>query len=143
MCHIVRLLKRNFTCIWDECNCDSLSIPWHCFSLGLDWNLTFSSPVPTAEFSKIAGILSAAFSFFYFVFFFQGFNFIYFYFLYFIHLFNYLLGSELGLGIQGFSKFIQSQFKGYLRNPFFSMVATIYVSLLINWNVAGLNWDVL
>ena len=55
-----------------------------------------------------------------------------FFFLYFIHLFNYLLGSELGLGIQGFSKFIQSQFKGYLRNPFFSMVATIYVSLLIN-----------
>lgn len=32
----------------------------------------------------------------------------------FIHLFNYLLGSELGLGIQRFSKFIQSKFQGYL-----------------------------
>ena len=37
-----------------------LSILWHCLSLGLDWKLTFSSPVATAEFSKFAGILSAA-----------------------------------------------------------------------------------
>ena len=32
----------------------SLNILWHCFSLGLEWKLTFSSPVATAEFSKFA-----------------------------------------------------------------------------------------
>ena len=42
--------------------CGSLSILWHCLSLGLEWNLTFSSPVATAEFSKFAGILSAVLS---------------------------------------------------------------------------------
>ena len=42
--------------------CGSLSILWHCLSLGLEWKLTFSSPVGTAEFSKFAGILSAALS---------------------------------------------------------------------------------
>ena len=42
--------------------CSSLSILWHCLSLGLEWKLTFSSPVATAEFSKFAGILSAAHS---------------------------------------------------------------------------------
>ena len=35
---------------------------WHCLSLGLEWKLIFSSPVATAEFSKFAGILSAALS---------------------------------------------------------------------------------
>ena len=40
----------------------SLHILWHCPSLGLEWKLTFSSPVATAEFSKFAGILSAALS---------------------------------------------------------------------------------
>ena len=40
--------------------CGSLSILWHCLSLGLKWKLTFSSAVATAEFSKFAGILSAA-----------------------------------------------------------------------------------
>ena len=40
--------------------CSSLSILWHCLSLGLEWKLTFSSPVVTAEFSKFAGILTAA-----------------------------------------------------------------------------------
>ena len=30
--------------------------------LGLEWKLTFSTPVATAEFSKFAGILSAALS---------------------------------------------------------------------------------
>ena len=40
----------------------SLSILWHCLSLGLEIKLTFSSPVVTAEFSKLAGILSAALS---------------------------------------------------------------------------------
>ena len=39
--------------------CGSLSIVWHCLSLGLEWKLTFSSP---AEFSKFAHILSAALS---------------------------------------------------------------------------------
>ena len=35
--------------------CGSLNILWHCPSLGLEWKLTFSSPVPTAEFSKCVG----------------------------------------------------------------------------------------
>ena len=38
--------------------CSSLSILWHCLSLGLEWKLIFSSPVATAEFSKFAGRLS-------------------------------------------------------------------------------------
>ena len=44
--------------------CPSLSVLWHILSLGLKLKLTFSSPVETAtaEFSKFAGILSAAFS---------------------------------------------------------------------------------
>ena len=33
-----------------------LSILWHCLSLGLEWKLTFSILVVTAEFSKFAGI---------------------------------------------------------------------------------------
>ena len=32
---------------------------WQCLSSGLEWKLTFSSPVATIEFSKFAGILSA------------------------------------------------------------------------------------
>ena len=44
------------------CECSSLSILFHCLSLGLEWKLTFSSPVAAAEFSKCAGILSAALS---------------------------------------------------------------------------------
>ena len=35
---------------------------WHCPSLKLEWILTFSSPMATAEFSKFSGILSAALS---------------------------------------------------------------------------------
>ena len=31
---------------------NSLNILWHCLSLGLEWKLTFSSPVATAEFFK-------------------------------------------------------------------------------------------
>ena len=42
--------------------CGSLSILWHCISLELEQKLTFSSPVATVEFSKFAGILSAALS---------------------------------------------------------------------------------
>ena len=33
----------------------SLSILWHCLSFGLEWKLTFSSPVDPAEFSKMGG----------------------------------------------------------------------------------------
>ena len=40
----------------------SLNILWHCLSLGLEWNLTLSIPVATAEFSIFTGILSAALS---------------------------------------------------------------------------------
>ena len=40
--------------------CGSLNVLWHYLSLGLEWKLTFSSPVATAEFSKFAGILSPA-----------------------------------------------------------------------------------
>ena len=43
-------------------SCDSLNIVWHCRSLGLEWKLTCCSLVATAEFSKFAGILSAALS---------------------------------------------------------------------------------
>ena len=42
--------KHYFASMWDQCNC----------VVGLEWKLTFSSPVATAEFSKFAGILSAA-----------------------------------------------------------------------------------
>ena len=37
-------------------------ILWHCLSLGLEWKLTFSSPVATAEFSKFVDILSVHFN---------------------------------------------------------------------------------
>ena len=40
----------------------SLNILCHCPSLGLEWKLTFSSPMTTAEFSKFAGLLNAALS---------------------------------------------------------------------------------
>ena len=42
--------------MWNECNC---VVVWTFFGI---WKLTFSSPVATAEFSKFAGILSAALS---------------------------------------------------------------------------------
>ena len=41
-----------FAIMWNVCN--SLALPF----LGLEWKLTFSSPVATSEFSKFAGILS-------------------------------------------------------------------------------------
>ena len=37
----------------------TLNILWHGLSLGLEWKLTFSSPVATAELSKLAEILTA------------------------------------------------------------------------------------
>ena len=52
-----------FTSVWDECNCMAV---WAFFGIAFlwDWNENwhFSSPVATAEFSKFAGILSAALS---------------------------------------------------------------------------------
>ena len=48
-------------CEWVQL-CGSLNILWHWLSWGLEWKLPFSSPVATAEFSKFAGILSAALS---------------------------------------------------------------------------------
>ena len=41
-----------FASMWHECS--NLNILWHCLSLGLEWTLTFPSPVATAEFSKFA-----------------------------------------------------------------------------------------
>ena len=53
--------KHCFASLWDECNC---AVSWAfsgvAFFGGLEWKLTFSSPVATTEFSKFAGILSAA-----------------------------------------------------------------------------------
>ena len=50
-----------FTSVWDNCNCVVVwAFFWHCLSLGLEWKVTFSNPVATAEFSKFAGMLSAA-----------------------------------------------------------------------------------
>ena len=52
-----------FTSVWDECNC---AVVWAFFGIAFLWdwneNWLFSSPVATAEFSKFAGILSAALS---------------------------------------------------------------------------------
>ena len=42
--------------------CSSLNIICHCPSLGLEWKLTFSSPVVTVSLSKLADILSATLS---------------------------------------------------------------------------------
>ena len=42
--------------------CGSLNILWDCLSLELEWKLTFSSSVATAEFSKFASILNIALS---------------------------------------------------------------------------------
>ena len=43
--------EHSFTRVWDECNC---VVVWVFFgnSLRLEWKLTFSSPVATAEFSS-------------------------------------------------------------------------------------------
>ena len=52
-----------FASVWDEYNCVVvLNILWRCLSLGLEWKLTFSSPMATDELSTFAGILSAALS---------------------------------------------------------------------------------
>ena len=49
--------EHDFTSVWDECNCVVIWAIFVIASLGLEWKLTFSSPVATAEFSKFAGIL--------------------------------------------------------------------------------------
>ena len=52
-----------FASVWDECNCAVVCTFFGtAFLLALEWKLTISSPVATAEFSKLAGILSAALS---------------------------------------------------------------------------------
>ena len=50
-----------FTTMWDECNCVVVEALFGIAFLW-DWNENFSSPVAIAEFSKFAGILSAALS---------------------------------------------------------------------------------
>ena len=50
------------TLMWDECNC---AVVWAFFGIAFLWNWNENwcfSPVATAEFSKFAGILSAALS---------------------------------------------------------------------------------
>ena len=53
--------ERYFASMWEECNC---AVVWAFFGIAFlrDWNENwpFSSPLATAEFSKFAGILSAA-----------------------------------------------------------------------------------
>ena len=52
--------KYYFTSVWDEYNC---AVVWAFFGIaffGSEMKTDFSSPVATAEFSKFAGILSAA-----------------------------------------------------------------------------------
>ena len=57
-----------FASMWDEWNCAvvwtlfGIVFLWNCLTMELEWKLIFSSPVATAEFSKFAGILSAALS---------------------------------------------------------------------------------
>ena len=61
-CHVTSVVSNSVRPVrWVQL-CGSLSILWHCLSLGLEWKLTFSSPMATAEFCKFAGILSAALS---------------------------------------------------------------------------------
>ena len=47
--------------MWDECNC---AVVWAFFGIAFlwDWNENWPFPLATAEFSKFAGILSAALS---------------------------------------------------------------------------------
>ena len=51
-CWSLENFEHYFASVWDEQLCSSLSILWHCLSLGLECELTFSSPVATSEFSK-------------------------------------------------------------------------------------------
>ena len=62
--HSLENFEYYFASVWDECNCVCVcvSILWHCLSLGLEWKLTFYSPVATAGIPKFSSILSAALS---------------------------------------------------------------------------------
>ena len=51
-----------FTSMWDECNCAVVWVFFIIVFLELEWKLIFSSPVVTAEYSKLAGILSPVLS---------------------------------------------------------------------------------
>ena len=53
--------KHCFTSMWEDYDC---VVVWAFFGIALllEWKLTFSSPVATAEFSKFAAILGAALS---------------------------------------------------------------------------------
>ena len=44
--------EHNLIGMWNECKWYNSFILWHCPSLGLQWKLTFSSPMATAEFSS-------------------------------------------------------------------------------------------
>ena len=55
-----RILSRTLITMWNECNCTV--VLWNCSSLGLEWKLSFSSPLAITEFSKFADLLSEAFS---------------------------------------------------------------------------------
>ena len=64
MVYVMLKPEHCFASMWDECNCVAV---WAFFSiaflsLGLEWKLTFSSPLAIAESSKFAGILSGALS---------------------------------------------------------------------------------
>ena len=59
---IVHWVAKSRTWLSDFHSLTHLSILWHYLSLGLEWKLTLSSPVATAEFSTFADILSAALS---------------------------------------------------------------------------------
>ena len=58
----LEIFEHFFARVWDECNYAVVSTFFDIASLGLEWKLTFSSPVATAEFSKCADILSIALS---------------------------------------------------------------------------------
>ena len=49
-----------FASMWDEYNCAVVWTLCDIAFLGLKWKVTFASPVASSEFSKFAGILSAA-----------------------------------------------------------------------------------
>ena len=52
-----------FASVWNDCNYGVVwAFFWHCPFFGIGMKTTFSSPVATAEFSKFAGISSAALS---------------------------------------------------------------------------------
>ena len=53
-----RILSITLRVKWAQL-CGSLNILWHFPPLQLEWKLTFSSPMVTAEFSKFADMLSA------------------------------------------------------------------------------------